>query len=195
MPWNSGQPLPAVAGGVSRRRSALNPLRLTSVSVSAWQDNLPPVITSFTQEYLKEIHLGGMNNHSDNITQTFRSGLQAEFSRNSTADHLAGPERAAVGRPVRVFTWEGTDPNGDRLVYDLDYRRRGEEAWRADPRPSRGELLGSWDTSEVPDGLYDLRLTASDRPDNPAGTGREVAAGTRARSWWTIPRRRSPVSS
>jgi hypothetical protein len=142
------------------------PIRLTSVSVSAWQDNRPPVIVSFTQEYLKEIHLGMMNNHNDNITQTFRSGLQAEFSRNSTADHLAGPERTAMGRSVRIFTWEGSDPNGDRVRYDLDYRRRGEQAWR-EILSQRVEHLGSWDTSEVPDGQYDIRLTASDRPDNP----------------------------
>ena len=143
-----------------------NPIRVTSVSVSAWQDNRPPVIVSFTQEYLKEIHLGMMNNHNENVTQTFRSGLQAEFSRNSTADHLAGPERTVVGRSVRVFTWGGTDPNGDRVIYDLDYRRLGEKAWR-EILSDRAEHLGSWDTSEVPDGQYDLRLTASDSPDNP----------------------------
>ncbi len=143
-----------------------DPIRVTSVSVSAWQDNRAPVIVSFTQEYLKAIHLGMMNNHNDNITQTFRSGLQAEFSQNSTADHLAGPERAVVGRSVRVFTWAGSDPNGDRVIYDLAYRRQGEEAWR-EILVGRTEFLGSWDTSEVPDGRYDLRLTASDRPDNP----------------------------
>ena len=142
------------------------PIRLTSVSVSAWQDNRPPVIASFTQEYLKEIHLGMMNNHNDNITQTFRSGLQAEFSQNSTADRLAGYERAAVGRSVRIFTWEGSDPNGDRIIFDLVYRRSGERAWR-EILSDRAELLGSWDTSEVPDGQYDIRLTASDRLDNP----------------------------
>jgi len=143
-----------------------NPVRLTSVSISAWQDNLPPVIASFSQEILSSIHLGMMNNHNDNITQSFRSGLQAEFNLHSTADHLAGPERAGVGRSVRVFTWGGSDPNGDRVLYDLAYRRRGEEAWR-EILSGRAELLGSWDTSEVSDGQYDLRLTASDRKDNP----------------------------
>jgi hypothetical protein len=143
-----------------------NPTRLTSVSISAWQDNLPPVIASFSPEYLSAIHLGMMNNHNDNITQTFRSGLQAEFNLHSTADQLAGPERAGVGRSVRVFTWGGSDPNGDRVLYDLAYRRHGEEAWR-EILSGRAELLGSWDTSEVSDGQYDIRLTASDRQDNP----------------------------
>jgi hypothetical protein len=149
---------PATGGG--------DPARVTSVSVSAWQDNRPPLITAFDQEYLKEIQLGMMNNHNDNITQTFRSGLKAEFSAGSTADHLAGPERTAVARSIRVFTWEGVDPNGDRVVYELAYRRSGEKAWR-EILKDRSEPLGSWDTAEVPDGPYHLRLTASDRPDNP----------------------------
>jgi hypothetical protein len=140
--------------------------RLTSVSISAWQDNLAPMITAFAQEYLKDIHLGMMNNHNDHVTQTFRSGLQAEFSTNSTANRLAGPERSAVGRSARVFTWDGVDPNGDRVVYDLEYRRTGDSAWRAIVT-DRQEHLGSWDTSEVADGQYDVRLTASDHPDNP----------------------------
>ncbi len=142
------------------------PLRLTSVSVSGWQDNRAPVIVSFTQEYLKDVHLGMMNNHNENITQTFRSGLQAEFSQNSIDDRLAGPERASMGRSVRVFTWLGSDPNGDRVLFDLEYQRTGEVAWRKIQSGS-SEFLGSWDTSEVPDGDYYIRLTASDSPDNP----------------------------
>lgn len=143
-----------------------DPVGLTSVSVSAWQDNLPPLITAFNQEYLRDIHLGMMNNHSDNITQTFRSGLKAEFSKSSTADHLADPERSAVGRSVRVFSWAGADPNGDRVVWELAYRSNQDQAWR-EILSGRSEMLGSWDTSEVPDGRYFLRLTASDLPDNP----------------------------
>jgi len=148
--------------------SGKSDLRLTSVSISAWQDNRPPVIASFTLEYLKDIHLGMMNNHNENVTQTFRSGLQAEFSQNSADDRLAGPERTTMGRSVRVFTWEGSDPNGDRVLYDLEYQGVGEAAWR-EIQSDRAEYLGSWDTSEVPDGTYYIRLTASDSPDNPGG--------------------------
>jgi hypothetical protein len=150
------------------------PLGVTSVSVSGWQDNLPPVVTAFNQEYLKDIHLGMLNNHSENITQTFRSGLKAEFSQSSTAERLADPERAAVGRSVRVFTWDGSDPNGDRVLWNLAYRRSGDEAWR-DILTGKVEHLGSWDTSEVPDGEYYLRLTASDRPDNPGHLAAEAS--------------------
>ncbi|MCB1185141.1 hypothetical protein KDM41_17110 [bacterium] len=148
--------------------------RVTSVAVSAWQDNLPPVIADFQLEQLQDITLGGMISGSDNVTQRFRSGLQAEFSRGAAEDDWPGPVRGGLGRPVRIFTWQGSDPNGDRLTYRLAYRRQGGDAWRPLPtsRPDRfetRETLLSWDTTEVADGVYEVRLTASDERDNPAG--------------------------
>ncbi len=146
--------------------------RVQQVSVSAWQENLAPVIGGLQLEYLKDIFLGGMLNGSDNVTQRFRSGLQAEFSRNMVVDKWAGPGRSAMGRSVRVFTWAGSDPNGDRITYRLEYQLLGDNTWRpiGTSRPGvfeTGETLASWDTSEVPDGQYLVRLTASDKRDNP----------------------------
>ena len=157
---------------------AVDAWRITEVAVSAWQDNQPPVIAEFQLEHLKDIHLGGMLNGGENVTQRFRSGLQAEFSRGAASDSWAGPDRGAMGRSVRVFTWRGSDPNGDRIVYRLEYRREGEAAWRpiSGSRPGvreSAETISSWDTSEVPDGSYEVRLTASDHRDNPADLARE----------------------
>jgi len=153
--------------------------RVMQVSVSAWQDNLAPVISNLQLEYLKDVFLGGMINGADNITQRFRSGLQAEFSRNAVLDKWAGPTRSALARSVRIFTWEGSDPNGDRLTYRLQYRRAGEDAWRpiSTGRPgvfATNETLASWDTTEVPDGQYTVRLVASDRRDNPESLALET---------------------
>jgi len=163
---------PAGAGGKDAGQ-------VTRVSVSAWQDNQAPIIVNFQLEHLQGVHLGGLMNGSDNITQRFRSGLQAEFSRNATADNWAGPVRGALGRSARIVTWQGSDPNGDRISYRLDYRRDDGGAWRpiSTSRPGvyeTGENLASWDTAEVPDGVYDLRLTASDRRDNPEHLARQA---------------------
>jgi hypothetical protein len=153
--------------------------RITGISVSAWQDNLPPVIAEFQLEHLKDIQIGGLLNGGENVTQRFRSGLQAEFSRGVTKDPWAGPVRGALGRTARIFTWQGSDPNGDRLAYRLAYRHRGSGTWRpiSTSRPDvyeTGETLLGWDTAEIPDGIYQVRLTASDHPDNPADLAHEV---------------------
>jgi len=147
--------------------------RLTAVSVSAWQENLPPVIRQFNVEQVTAVNRGGLLNHGDNITQTFSSGLKAEFSRTTQIDRRAAPSRAAVTRPVRVFTWQGADPNADRLTYSLAYRQVGAAAWRV-ILPETQELIGSWNTAEVADGLYELRLTASDLADNPGARAHTV---------------------
>jgi hypothetical protein len=148
---------------------------VTAVTVSAWRDNLPPVIEHFAEERLQQMNFGPMGGRSDNVTQTFRSGLQAEFSRGSVDERLVGPDRTVVGRKVRLFTWAGSDPDGDRLTWDLEFRPEGSAAWRPIVA-GIPEMLGSWDTSEVGDGSYDLRLTVRDDRDNP---GALAAASSR----------------
>lgn len=139
---------------------------VTGVSVSAWQENLRPVVRDLVLEKVKDISLGGMMNGSENVTQSFRSGLKAEFSRNSQRGQRAEGARAAATRPVRVFSWQGQDPNNDRLVYRLEYAEQDSPSWR--PIIERTEeTLASWDTSEVPDGAYRVRVTATDELDNP----------------------------
>ena len=102
----------------------------------------------------------------DNVTQTFVSGLKVEFGRKSSSDNKADPRRAAFTRAVRIMTWQGQDPNSDRLLYGLEYRRQDEKSWRTIVEETP-EQLGSWDTGEIPDGSYHVRVTASDRLDNP----------------------------
>jgi hypothetical protein len=150
---------------------------VAGVSVSAWQDNIRPVVRDLVLESISDISLGGMMNGGDNVTQSFRSGLKAEFSRNSRADRRAEGSRAAVTRPMRVFTWQGQDPNGDRLVYRLEYSSQGQGSWREIIKGTE-ENIGSWDTSEVPDGSYQVRLTASDERDNPAGLALSASTET-----------------
>lgn len=140
--------------------------KITSVSVSAWQKNFQPTIRAFTIENISDISMGGLVGMGDNVTQTFDSGLKVEFGRKSSADHRADPRRAAFTRPVRVMTWQGADPNLDRLLYSLEYRREGEDSWRTIVKETP-EQLGSWDTSEVQDGSYRVRVSVSDRLDNP----------------------------
>lgn len=139
---------------------------VTEVSVSAWRDNLPPEIHRFTLERIRDIKLGGLLSHSPNVTQVFHSGLKAEFSRPTRFEDKATGDRAAVSKPVRTFTWQGRDPEGDDLLYSLEYRHDGQSAWRPILTES-SESLGSWDTSELPDGAYYVRLTVHDGADNP----------------------------
>ena len=93
-------------------------------------------------------------------------------------------ERAALTRPqagtppaisfsrklyqhgLRTFSWQADDPNGDALLFDVAYRALGDDAWHP-LRQGLSEPVFAWDTSNVPSGRYQLRVTASDAPSNP----------------------------
>jgi hypothetical protein len=106
--------------------------------------------------------------HDDNITETFPSGLRVEYSMSSRQQRKAGLFEAAPARPLRTFLWRADDPNGDRLEYQLSYQRLDEQTWRPVDEKTQ-ESVQTWDTATVPDGLYVVRLTACDDPDNPLG--------------------------
>ena len=73
------------------------------------------------------------------------------------------------------------DGNQDGLSFDIECRRLDHQAWvkivkkLAEPR-------FIWDTRTLGDGAYELRITASDSPNNPPGqalTAVRLAAGRR----------------
>lgn len=140
--------------------------RLTSVSVSAWGENRAPVISELRQESLQGVRMGGLLVQRPNLTHTFASGLKAEFSRRQDLQQPDPDLRSRLGRGVVVFTWSAEDPDHDTLEYRLECRREGAEDWRL-VTEGVGDQLGSWDTEDVPDGIYTVRLTVSDEPDNP----------------------------
>ena len=81
----------------------------------------------------------------------------------------AGPKPS---QPVRLLAWQASDPNGDRLVYRVYFRGQGEPAWvllandlAQPPYP--------WDTSTVADGWYEVKVVASDLPDNDVASALE----------------------
>lgn len=90
----------------------------------------------------------------------------------------ADEARNGAARPVRAVTWDASDPDGDSLSFELWFRRRGEAGWQRvgrDITDSRLEL----DTRTLPDGWYELKLVASDRPENGAAHARQAELVTR----------------
>ena len=90
---------------------------------------------------------------------------------------------ASTGTPTQTLTraasqqlmisWQADDPDGDRLVYDLDFRGEGESSWQSLRRQLHDN---SWtiDGDSLADGRYYFRVTASDREVNPPPTAREM---------------------
>ena len=63
--------------------------------------------------------------------------------------------------------WSATDPNEDELSFDLYVRKEGWKDWvLLEENLDKKEF--DWDTTKTPSGIYQVKVVASDRHDNPA---------------------------
>jgi hypothetical protein len=73
-------------------------------------------------------------------------------------------------------TWHAHDDNGDALRYTLSFRKVGSEKWLR-LRENFEESSMNFDTSQLPDGKYELRLSVTDAQDNPDNGLTDVKEG------------------
>ena len=92
-------------------------------------------------------------------------------------------ERAVADQGKRMFrkgfrtvSWRASDDNGDTLRYSVSFRAKGSSNWLR-LRENIEETQINFDTSQLPDGRYELRLTATDEADNPDGALTDVKDG------------------
>jgi len=98
------------------------------------------------------------------------------FTSLEDAKSESAPRRV-LRKGYRTLTWKASDPDGDSLVYDLEFRQSGSERWLP-LRKGLRESFYSFDTTALPDGEYVFRLTASDaeaNPEDPKTVSRETS--------------------
>lgn len=74
--------------------------------------------------------------------------------------------RKIYQKGARSFTWQGKDPDDERLAYTVSFRALNESAWHV----LATGLDRTWftvDSDALPDGIYVFRITADDSPSNP----------------------------
>jgi hypothetical protein len=142
---------------------------VTSVTAAYLQRNLRPVVRSIT------VHPPGIV-----FQKPFSTGDPelAGFEDQSTPDRKLAAQAAAqagssssLGRRtyqkgLQTLQWKADDENDDDLVYDVQYRREGETAWKT-LRKNVQETILVWDTTTIPNGTYFVKIVASDAPSNP----------------------------
>lgn len=68
----------------------------------------------------------------------------------------------------------GRRPDNDTLQVTICYKGIEERAWKVIDKNTQKKGSYAWDTLRLPDGKYQVRLTASDDPDNPPETAFSV---------------------
>ena len=143
---------------------------LEGLSLAYLQQNLKPQITSIT------IHPPGIYYkktpaYEDELLANLPEDFESAYEKKPTTARAGAEEslgRKAYQKGVRTISWQGTDGNEDRLVYNLYFRGSDEEKWMV-LKENLTEPIYTWDTYLVPEGSYVVRIEASDAPSNPDG--------------------------
>jgi outer membrane protein assembly factor BamB len=151
------------------RRAEATPT-VEAVAAAYQQRNLPPTVRSVTvhpagEAYQKPITVSGepeiLGLDTDPLSE--RGAAQRPPPGSPPAISFS---RKLLQRGLRTFSWQAEDPNGDALLFDVEYRAVGDERFRP-LRAGLVEPVFAWDTANVPNGRYLLRVVASDSPANP----------------------------
>jgi hypothetical protein len=139
---------------------------LTSVTVSYLPRNLKPILSSVTahpagtvfQKVFSngDFEIAGYDNSALNTKQEIT--LEAQATRQATTP-LTG--RRAYRKGLQTFEWAATDPDDNRLLYQVHYRNEGNMSWNI-LIENLWQPIFVWDTTSVPDGDYVIAITASD---------------------------------
>jgi hypothetical protein len=140
---------------------------LTSLSAAYLPRNARPKVTSVTVNapgtvYQKPFPVDPDIAGFEGETPNRRAAQQAQGASAGGGSSLG---RRVYEKGLLTFVWRGEDDNRDDLVYEVQYRREGDTAWKT-LRAGLTEPILVWDTTSVPNGRYVVRVVASDAPSN-----------------------------
>jgi len=95
---------------------------------------------------------------------------------DATPVSATGTPTQTLSRAVQqqlVISWQADDPDGDKLVYDVDFRGEGEREWKSLKKDVHDTGL-TIDSDALADGRYYFKVTASDREANAPAAAKEA---------------------
>ncbi len=126
-----------------------NPV-LEKVTISYLQKNLAPEISDII------IHSPGDFFEENKNNSQIEKGIS--YPQN--------PPKAGVKKGYRSIDWLFEDPNFDGIIFDIYYKKQGSNYWK----PLVKDLANSyysWDSDQMADGEYIIKIIANDSPGNP----------------------------
>lgn len=134
---------------------------LDNVSIAYLPQNQSPII--------KDIEIITTKNSLNKKTDT-NNTKTSENNKDNTSE-ANGDENVfdiVIQKPKKLISWSSSDPNDDSLQFDLEYKSEVEEKWKMLEGNIKDKKEYKWDTSGIPEGYYQVKITASDNIDNPA---------------------------
>lgn len=141
-------------------------IAVDTVSVAFVNRNMAPVIDSVGVAEPAVVYITGSYPPSPQVVEATNPDDYGIFTSLDTPRDKNDPGKKVFRKGFRTVTWRAHDDNGDSLRYNLSFRRVGSDRWLR-LRDNMDETSINFDTSQLPDGRYELRLVASDATDNP----------------------------
>jgi hypothetical protein len=135
------------------------------VSVAYVQQNLPPRVAEVNVAGKFGEFVSGDGGRPGSVTRQLPGGIEVQYSIGEPGGGTATDEQLQWVRGLRSATWDADDPNGDDLVFRVEYRAEGDARWIL-LEEDLTEAIYTWDTTSFADGRYELRVIASDEPGN-----------------------------
>jgi streptogramin lyase len=137
-----------------------------SVTVAFVNRNVAPVIDNVTVQEPAVVFITGSYPQSPQVVEATNPDEYGIFTSLDTPRDKNDPGKKVYRKGFRTVSWRAHDDNSDSLRYSLSFRRKGADKWLR-LRENVDETSMNFDTSQLPDGTYELRLAVTDGQDNP----------------------------
>jgi hypothetical protein len=173
--WSSAQP--AAEGTINTPAARYVQWKLTmphpssdvsidDVTLGYINRNVSPSIDSVTVNEPAVVFIASNYPSSPQVVEATNPDEYGIFvSLDTPRDRSTDPGKRVFRKGYRTISWRAHDDNGDSLRYSLAFRIKGSDRWLR-LRDNIEESSVNFDTSQLPDGRYELRLTATDGNDN-----------------------------
>jgi Bacterial Ig-like domain (group 3) len=151
-------------------------LVVDTVSVAFVNRNIPPVIDSVVVAEPAVVYITGSYPPSPQVVEATNPDDYGIFTSLDSPRDKNEQGKKVFRKGFRTVAWRAHDDNGDSIRYSLSFRRLGTDRWLR-LRDNIEETSINFDTSQLPDGRYELRLSATDANDNPDNPQTDVKEG------------------
>ncbi len=141
---------------------------IDNVTVAYINRNVAPAIDTVAVQDPAVVFISSSYPASPQVVEASNPDEYGIFTSLETPRDKSDQGKKVFRKGFRTITWRAHDDNGDQLRYSLAFRKKGSEKWLR-LRDNLEETQMNFDTSQLPDGLYELRLIVSDANDNPDG--------------------------
>jgi len=138
---------------------------LQKINLFYLQTNLEPVITVLRLFPPNDVFLKPPE-QDDIIWGLDTETLPKSKTENQTKSFVMAKKVQRKG--YQTIVWNAADENGDELLFTLYIRKEDEARWRILQENWRGTIF-AFETLSYPDGVYFVKIQASDAPSNPTG--------------------------